>query len=433
MEEDYIEEPWKQGNGNKSERQGCGTLSTSIWFKITALIFLCFLLIAFLVLAIGSGGGKKQLAGLWKYLGGSDRSMVDTETSRNQVIVEDSAIIEVAGNSSPAVVSIMISKNVSSFQGSQFTDPLFGMPLGDGGSGSNQSDGNNTQKQVVGSGSGFLITSDGMILTNKHVVEDKQSEYSVITQDGKQFAAEILALDPSRDVAVIKISGNKYPFLELGDSDQVKIGQTVIAIGDSLGEFSNSVSRGIISGLKRNVNAMSAFGDTERLTDIIQTDAAINLGNSGGPLIDINGKVIGVNVARAQGAENIAFALPINQVKRLIDQVKSGKKISVAYLGVRYVVIDSLVQAQAKLSVDHGVLITRGSKVTDLAVLPGSPADLAGLVENDIILEINGEKITTNNQLGDMIARYKVGDNINLKIWHKGQEKDIQVTLGELK
>lgn len=357
----------------------------------------------------------------------------DPQVSRQQIIFEDSAVIDVASKSSPAVVSIMISKNVSASQNNQnLLEPFFGAPFGNENGGS-RTEGGNTQKQVVGSGSGFLITTDGLVLTNKHVIEDKQAEYTVIMSDLKQYPVKILAEDPVRDAAVIKIEGNKFPILPLGNSDSIQIGQTVIAIGDSLGEFSNSVSRGIVSGLKRNVNAISGFGDTERLTNIIQTDAAINLGNSGGPLLDINGNVIGINVAKAQGAENIGFALPINQVKRIIDQVENGNKVSVAYLGVRYVVVDSLVKTQAKLPVEYGALVTRGDKFTDLAVIPGSPADLAGIVENDIILEINGEKITTNNQLGDIVTRFSVGDNMTLKIWHKGQTNEVQVTLQELK
>lgn len=357
-----------------------------------------------------------------------------SDINKAQITSEESAIIEVAGKSSPAVVSIVISKNISTFQEDQgLLDPFFGLPLGNGGSGGSQTDGQTTQRQIVGNGSGFLITSDGYILTNKHVISDEQAQYLVVLEDGGQYPVQILAKDPMRDVAILKINGGNFPFLELGNSDSIKIGQTVIAIGDSLGEFSNSVSRGIVSGLRRNVNAVSGFGDTERLTNIIQTDAAINLGNSGGPLLDVDGKVVGINVAIAQGAENIAFALPINQVKRLIDEVEKGIKISVPYLGIRYIVIDDIVKNQAKLPVDYGVLVTRGNKFTDLAVIPGSPADLAGIVENDIILEINNEKLTKNNQLGDIVAKYKVGDNINLKIWHKGQEKEISVILEELK
>jgi len=356
-----------------------------------------------------------------------------SDSSRQQIISEDSAVIDVVSKSSLAVVSIMISKDVSTQSNGNPLDQFFGIPFEDEIENKSQFDGQDSRKQIVGNGSGFLITTDGLILTNKHVVEDEQADYTVIMEDGRQFLVKILAKDPVRDVAVLKIEGNNFPILTLGNSDSLQIGQTVIAIGDSLGEFSNSVSRGIVSGLKRNVNAVSDFGDTERLTNIIQTDAAINLGNSGGPLLDIRGDVIGINVARAQGAENIGFALPINQVKRIIDQVENGVKVSVPYLGVRYVVIDNIIKQQAGLPVDYGVLVTRGNKVTDLAVIPGSPADLAGIAENDIILEINNERITKDNQLGDIVTRYNVGDKIILKVWHRGELNEVSVKLQELK
>jgi serine protease Do len=232
-------------------------------------------------------------------------------------------------------------------------------------------------------------------------------------------------------VAVIKIEGSNFPTLTLGDSDSLQIGQTTIAIGNALGEFTNSVSRGIVSGLQRNLEAGSDFGSSEKLTDVIQTDAAINSGNSGGPLLDIDGNVIGINVAMAQGAQNVGFALPINQATRLIDQAKGGSKISIPFLGVRYISIDATVQQEAQLPFDYGVLVLRGSKITDLAVIPGSPADKAGIVENDIILEADGKKIDENNQLSDIVAKHNVGDTIALKVWHKGQTKDVQVKLQE--
>lgn len=348
------------------------------------------------------------------------------EANKQQVLVEDSAVIDVVDKASPAVVGIIISKNVPNI-----SNDFFGFfdPFG-GDSFNNPQNGGSTKKEV-GGGSGFFITSDGLILTNKHVVEDEQAEYTVVTNEGKKYPAKVLARDPVRDVAVIKVEGNGFPTLSLGDSDSLKIGQTTIAIGNALGEFINSVSRGIVSGLKRTVEAGSGLGDTERLTDIIQTDAAINPGNSGGPLLDIQGNVIGINVAVAQGAQNVGFALPVNQARRLIDQAKGGAKISIPFLGVRYIQIDASVQKEVQLPFDYGVLVLRGSKMTDLAVIPGSPADKAGIVENDIILEINGKKINEENQLADVIAKYNVGDKITLKIWHKGDTKEVQVILQE--
>jgi serine protease Do len=327
-------------------------------------------------------------------------------------------------------VSIVISKNVPNIQNFNMPGDFFD-PFGGFNDGSQTDQG--TQKQTIGGGSGFFITSDGYILTNRHVVEDQQADYTVVTSDNKEYVAKVLARDPVRDVAVIKIEGNNFPVATLGNSDNLKIGQTAVAIGNSLGEFSNSVSRGIVSGLRRNLNAGSGFGDSERLTDIIQTDAAINPGNSGGPLLDIEGNVIGINVAVAQGAQNVGFALPVNQAKRIIDQIKTGTKISVPYLGVRYVIIDSALQKETQLPFDYGVLVLRGTKMTDLAVIPGSPADKANIVENDIILEINGKKINKDNQLGDAIIKYNVGDTITLKVWHKGEIKDVQVKLEERK
>lgn len=432
---------FEKGNARHGEENECKDYSKQIHdehhFLITGIILLS--------ISIGSAAGflaanvdsvlpeaiKQKINVILPVSEDATFKTAATENTKT-ILLEDSALVDVASNSLPAVVSIMITKEISNLQNNSLFDPFWGGPISEGNQNLTQTDGV-VQKQVIGNGSGFVITSDGMVLTNKHVVKDKQAEFNVIMQDGKKFSAKVLAEDPVNDVAILKIEANGLPVLKLGNSDSIKIGQTVLAIGDSLGEFSNSVSRGIISGLKRNINATNVYGDSERLTDIIQTDAAINLGNSGGPLIDMDGKVIGINVAIAQGAENIAFALPINQVARLVDQVKSGSKIAIPYLGVRYIVIDPLTRVQANLPFDYGILVTRGEKITDLAVLPGSPADLAGIVENDIILEINGEKLTKDNQLGDVIARLKVDDIVNLRVWHKGQERDISVTLKELK
>ncbi|HMN19379.1 MAG TPA: trypsin-like peptidase domain-containing protein [Candidatus Moranbacteria bacterium] len=355
-------------------------------------------------------------------------SSEEIQESRQRVVLEDSAVIDSVEKARPAVVSIVISKNVPQMR-DFFGDPFgFGFPEFFGPEGSSGGE------QQVGGGSGFFISEDGLIVTNKHVVDDMNAEYTVVTNEGKEYSAKVLARDPSQDIAVIKVDGSGFPILELGDSGNVRVGQTVIAIGNSLGEFSNTVSRGIISGLGRNVTAGSEFGgQTERLTNIIQTDAAINPGNSGGPLIDINAKVIGVNVAMAQGAQNIGFALPIDQVKRVAEQVRTTGRISTPFLGIRYVNVDKQLQRENDLPFDYGVLVLRGNRMTDLAVIPGSPADKAGIVENDIVLEVDGEKINEKNQLGDLIARRNVGDTVTLKVWHRGETKDVQVRLEERK
>jgi serine protease Do len=240
-----------------------------------------------------------------------------------------------------------------------------------------------------------------------------------------------LATDSYFDIAVIKVEGNNLPVVELGDSEKLKIGQTVIAIGNSLGEFRNTVSKGIISGLKRNVDAGDGRGRTETLEAVIQTDAAINPGNSGGPLLDLSGKVIGINVAMAQGAENIGFSIPVNEVKDIYQSVKTTGKIARPYIGVRYMIITDEFSKENNLSVDYGALIVRGERITDLAVIPGSPADKAGLLENDIILEVDGVKINEENDLSRIVRRKKVGDTLRLKILSKGKEKEVALVLEE--
>lgn len=387
---------------------------------------------------VAGTGGSVFLAKLYpKFFHASDRgsSQSDQSDSRERISDEDSAITDVAEKSSPAVVSIVISKDLPNTQ--DLFDFLYPFYNGSDSPQSKQDSGSGTtHKETIGGGSGFLISADGMIVTNKHVVADQSADYTVVTSDGKEYPAKIMAVDPSNDIAVIKIDGNDFPTLEFGDSDSLKTGQTVIAIGNSLGEFSNTVSKGIISGLKRNVTASSGVGvgDTENLTNIIQTDAAINLGNSGGPLLDVNGQVIGVNVAMAQDAQNIGFALPSKQIEKVVNQVKDTGKISSPYIGVRYLPIDSTIKSQLNdFSYDYGALLARGEKVTDFAVIPGSPADKAGLMENDVILEIDGTKIDKSNSLADLVAKHNVGDTISLKVWHKGEEKDMQITLGERK
>ncbi|MFA6973610.1 MAG: trypsin-like peptidase domain-containing protein [Parcubacteria group bacterium] len=359
------------------------------------------------------------------------------EIIRQQVVEEDSAVTDVVQKSSPAVVSIVISKNLSQEQNifSPFDFPgFFGIPdPGDGSQGDATPD-SGTQKQQVGGGSGFFVTSDGLVVTNRHVVDDTTADYTVVNSEGKEFSAKVLAKDPTNDIAILKVEGSGFPVMNLGDSDSLKIGQTAIAIGNSLGEFSNTVSKGIISGLQRSVTAGGGLsGAAEQLRNIIQTDAAINPGNSGGPLLDINADVIGINVAMAQGAQNIGFAIPINQVKKVVEQVKTTGKISTPYIGVRYIPVDAALQKSNDLPYNYGALVLRGQKMTDFAVIPGSPADKAGLIENDIILEVNNVKVDQHNTLAELIAKYNVGDTITLKIWEKGKEKEVQMTLAELK
>jgi S1-C subfamily serine protease len=340
----------------------------------------------------------------------------------------EQAIINVAKNTSPSVVSIVISKNQPVYEQQWVNpfgdlDPDFQIP---------QYVQKGSKLQEIGAGSGFIVSADGLILTNKHVVSDTKAEYTVYTNDGKKYTAKVLALDPVQDLAVIKIQTNKI--LEpatLGDSSGIQLGQTVVAIGNALGQFSNTVSVGIISGLSRTISASDQVGGfSESLEGILQTDAAINPGNSGGPLVNLKGEVIGINTAVAQGAQSIGFAIPINMAKKDVDQVSQNKKIVYPFLGVRYVLVDDDVKAKYNLSVNSGALVLKGDK-GEVAVASGSAAEKAGIKEKDLILEINGEKIATDNSMAKIIQKYNSGDKISLKVLRQGKEINIDVILGE--
>ncbi|MEO0084470.1 MAG: trypsin-like peptidase domain-containing protein [candidate division WOR-3 bacterium] len=368
------------------------------------------------------------------------KSVQDIKIQENQnpytaVSSEEEIVINVVKKSVPAVVSVVATKDVPQFERYFFNpfgdDPFFKDFFGNGFNFEiPQYRQKGTTRQRVSAGTGFIVSSDGLIVTNKHVVSDEKAEYTVILNDKRKFNAKILAKDPVQDIAILKIDAKDLPTLPLGNSDSIQIGQTAIAIGYALGEFTNTVSKGIISGLGRTVDAYSGFGQSETLRGVIQTDTAINPGNSGGPLLNLRGEVIGVNTAIASGAENIGFALPINEVIKDLNQLKNKGKIVYPFLGVRYAIIDEEIKNKNNLSVDYGALIIRGEK-GELAVVPGSPADKAGLLENDIILELNGIKIDKDNTLAEIIARYRPGEEVTLKVLSKGREKNIKVTLGE--
>jgi len=397
--------------------------------KLPRLPWATIVLVSFIFGLIGGYVAKFDRVTPWAkmFIGQSARTESSDAIDARAVPSEDQSVVDVVDQASPAVVSIVISKDVPKVRRSPFGFPFFfNQPLPE----SNPEDGGST-RQTVGHGSGFFVSADGYIVTNKHVVSDRGSEYMVITNDGQELSATVLALDPVNDVAVIKVDGDGFPALTLGDSDRIRVGETAIAIGNPLGEFANSVSRGIISGLKRRVVAGVSYGQEEVLRDIIQTDAAINPGNSGGPLLNLESAVIGVNVAVAQGAENIGFAIPVNQIKRAVDEVRRTGRIAVPYIGVRYILLNEEISQQAGLSTDYGALVQRGERLTDFAIIPGSPADKAGLVENDIILEIDGERVDSEHPLANIIAGKQVGDAVKLRIQHKGEEKDVMVKLEE--
>ncbi|OGL61602.1 hypothetical protein A3C09_00790 [Candidatus Uhrbacteria bacterium RIFCSPHIGHO2_02_FULL_47_44] len=339
-------------------------------------------------------------------------------------------VSEIVAKVNPAVVSIVITKDVPVME-QYFVNP-FGENSPFGNFQVPRYRQNGTESKEVGGGSGFLISADGYIVSNAHVVNDSTAKYTVFLNGGKKYDARVIALDDGLDIALLKIEEKNLPFAEFGDSDSLKLGQSVVAIGNALGEFRNTVSTGVVSGLSRSITAQNS-ATSENLDHLIQTDAAINPGNSGGPLINMEGKVVGVNVAVAQGSENVGFALAANMIKQSIESMKVNGRTIRPFLGIRYLPVTEALKKQNQLTVDYGVLVVRGEKQTDLAVIPGSPANKAGIVEYDIILEADGKKIDVEHPLTTYIRQKKVGETLKLKVLHGGEQKDVNVILEEAK
>ena len=343
------------------------------------------------------------------------------------------AVIAAVKKASPAVVSVTVSKNVPIIENCP-ADPFADLPpefrrfFGDDLPQFSEPCEQGTRIQEVGGGSGFIISSDGLILTNKHVVSDVSASYTVFTNDGKKYNATVLARDPLQDLAIMKISATGLPTVELGNSDALELGQTAIAIGNALGEFRNTVSVGAISGLARTVRA-SGGGVTEVIQNVIQTDAAINPGNSGGPLLDLAGRVVGINTAVVSGAQNIGFAIPINTAKKDIDSVRRTGSIELPFLGVRYTMITPALSESRGLPVAYGAIVE--SRTGEAAITAGSPAAQAGLKAGDIILEMNGERLTEDNPLGNAIAKREVGDRVALRVYRAGETLALSAVLAK--
>ena len=278
------------------------------------------------------------------------------------------------------------------------------------------------------SGSGFFVSSDGYILTNRHVVESDEG-YEITTHEGETYQAEVVSRDIARDLAFLKIEGDGFSTLELADSDGLRLGQTTIAIGYTLGELKNSVSVGVVSGLVRDIWARDGWS-LERLEGMIQTDAAINMGNSGGPLINLKGEVIGINTAKDIDAENVGFAIPINQAKGAIESVLEHGRIITPYIGVRYIMVDEYEMEMRGLPVDYGALIVRGGP-EEPAIDQGSPANEAGLREGDIITALNGEVIDDENPLYRAILDYMPGETVELEYMRGTETEVVELELAE--
>ncbi len=349
----------------------------------------------------------------------------------------DAVTIAAVNKVRPSVVSIVISKDIRDISNSTGPNPFFDFDTFFPPPSNENVDPEDALEQFrrreIGGGSGFIITSDGLIVTNKHVVEEKDAILSVILNDGRQLDATVLDTDPFNDLAVIKIDAKDLPVLELGNSDEIEIGQSVIAIGNALGEFRNTVTKGIVSGIERRVVAGNGFGASEVIEEAIQTDAAINPGNSGGPLINLKGEVIGVNTAISQAGRLLGFAIPINTAKRVAESVTEYGRIVRPWLGVRYTLNNKTVAIDNDLSVEYGAILLPGRDVSESAVVPESPADKAGLKESDIILQVDGTDITENESLGNVISKYSPGDEAILNILRGAEEQLITVTLEEFK
>lgn len=343
-----------------------------------------------------------------------------TLNGEKKIVTEESQRInEIVKAVGPSVVSVNVS--ISSDGGGDF----FGLPTG---------------REAEAVGSGVILNKDGLVMTNRHVVPAGTTDVSLTLSDGTELEdVQILGRtspNDTLDIAFLKINNTRGKTLKpavLGDSSLVQVGDDVIAIGNALGQFENTVTSGIISGFGRSVRAAGEGTAPESLENLFQTDTAINQGNSGGPLMNLNGQVIGVNTAVAGGgAENIGFAIPINDIKGLIDQVVKTGKLERPYLGVRYIPLTADIAEAYDLPINRGAFIVPSLEAGTSSVLNGGPADKAGLRERDIITEVEGRKIDQNRSLTGLLGRYAPGETVTLTILRDGETRKVDVTLEAL-
>jgi len=383
------------------------------------------ILIVILILILGAASAAQRYFPILERFAPA-ASVLPQGTEKVKVVTEESITIDIVKKAGPSVVTVSgTSTAPQANNGSPFDFGPFGgfFNFGNPG-GSNQPD-QSQPAQPDSIGSGFIISGDGLIVTNKHVVSDTTMKYQVVTSDDKKYTVQKIYRDPLNDIALIKIDPGENPGksltpLSLGDSSHLQVGQYVVAIGTALGEFRNTVTTGIVSGLGRGITAGSPYeGSVEQLDNVIQSSAAINPGNSGGPLINSAGQVIGVNTAVSQSGQNIGFAIPINVIKDSLNNFNQTGKFDRPYLGVEYKTI----------SKDLALLndLPEGAYVQ--SVVQGSPADKAGIQQGDILMKIDGQRITDQDQLSTYIAKKKVGDTITITLYRDSKQMDVQATL----
>lgn len=371
----------------------------------------------FLIVTLGLG-----FAGGW--LGAASRSSTATNvTEQKTVLTSQAAVVSsIAQNVGPSVVSV----NVTGQSAGSAFDNFFGYGYGGG---------SQTERSA---GTGMILTSDGLIMTNRHVVPDGTTSVSVTLSDGTVYDnVKVVGRtggSDSLDVAFLQIQdtkGKKLTPIKLGDSSKVKIGDPVVAIGNALGQFQNTVTSGIISGYGRSVQASASDGSSaENLDNLFQTDAAINEGNSGGPLVDLNGEVIGMNTAIASDSQNIGFAIPINDLSGLVASVEQTGKLQRPYLGVVYVPITKDIAEQYNLTVDQGAYIPKEIQIGEQTVLSNGPAAKAGVQEGDVITKVDSAPINQTASLTSVLGKHKVGDKVTLTVIRGGKTITLDVTLG---
>ncbi len=399
------------------------------------------LLVTFISIFFGFIGGLITNEYVFPYLLKKIKGDEEVELIK-QVIeksyVEESSVIDVVKNITPSVVSIVIYKDFN-IASKNYYLPLYHDPIFREFYSYPKEDIEYDKEIVVGGGTGFIFTNDGLILTSSHVVSDPNAKYKVILNDRREYEAEVIALDNYSDIGVIKlipedknkgITGLKV--VEFGNSSKIQIGQKVIAIGYALAEYDNTVTTGVVSAKGREIVASDFSGNRkDKLKGLIQTDAAINFGNSGGPLLNLKGEVIGINTAIATNALGIGFAIPINDAKTVISSIQKYGRIVRPMIGVRYTLLTKKLADNLGLKVDQGALVI-GDK-TSKAIEPGSVAEKSGLKENDIIVSIDNIRIDKDNDLRDIVSKYKVGDKIILEILRDNKTLKKELVLEEHK